>query len=49
MNLRMIERIYCGVQNYAWGKVGATSTVAQLATKSAKNFRFFLIAENRSI
>jgi len=35
----MIERIYCGVQNYVWGKVGASSTVAQLATKSAKNFR----------
>ena len=34
----MIERIYCGVQNYAWGKVGATSTVAQLASAAAKDF-----------
>ena len=37
-SLEMIERIYCGVQNYAWGKVGATSTVAQLASKAAEDF-----------
>lgn len=32
------ERIYCGVQNYAWGKIGSTSKVARLATQAEKNF-----------
>merc|ERR1711953_182887 len=34
----VIERIYCGIQNYAWGKVGASSKVAQLATNADNNF-----------
>ena len=36
----VIERIYCGVQNYAWGKRGSNSTVAKLAAHSAKDFRY---------
>ena len=32
------ERIFCGVQNYAWGKIGNTSKVARLATHAEKDF-----------
>lgn len=32
------EPIFCGVQNYAWGKVGNTSKVARLAVHAEKDF-----------
>ena len=40
----VVERIYCGVQNYAWGKPGSSSKVAQLAAHAEKDFRFVSIA-----
>ena len=45
----VIERIYCGIQNYAWGKVGASSKVAQLATNADNNFRFATVIVLRTL
>jgi hypothetical protein len=35
----VVERISAEVQKYAWGKVGASSTVAKLAKNACKNFK----------